>query len=119
MEVTITNTIKYIGTNDKDLDLFESQYIVPNGMAYNSYLIMDEKVAVMAAADKRMIEEWLANIAAALGDKAHQDEDVLSYALFDQVALKFFEKRDQQSAIESALSNAAEAKYHVNIHEVK
>lgn len=59
MDIKITDTIKYIGTNDYDLDLFESQYIVPNGMAYNSYLILDEKSAVMAAADKRKINEWL------------------------------------------------------------
>ena len=59
MDIKITDKIKYIGTNDYDLDLFESQYIVPNGMAYNSYLILDEKCAVMAAADKRKIDEWL------------------------------------------------------------
>ncbi len=59
MDIKITDSIKYIGTNDYDLDLFESQYIVPNGMAYNSYLILDEKSAVMAAADKRKIDEWL------------------------------------------------------------
>ncbi|MBR2589401.1 MAG: FprA family A-type flavoprotein [Clostridia bacterium] len=70
MEVKITDSIKYIGTNDYELDLFESQYIVPNGMAYNSYLILDEKTAVMAAADKRMIDQWLQNIENELGDKA-------------------------------------------------
>lgn len=69
MGVNITDTIRYIGTNDYDLDLFESQYIVPNGMAYNSYLILDEKIAVMAAADKRKIEEWLENIENALGER--------------------------------------------------
>ena len=70
MEVRITDTIKYIGTNDYDLDLFESQYIVPNGMAYNAYLIKDEKSAVMAAADKRKIDEWLENIERELGNTA-------------------------------------------------
>ena len=70
MEVRITDTIKYIGTNDYDLDLFESQYIVPNGMAYNAYLIKDEKSAVMAAADKRKIDEWLENIEKELGNTA-------------------------------------------------
>ena len=67
MEVKITDTIRYIGTNDYDLDLFESQYIVPNGMAYNSYLILDEKIAVMAAADKRKTDEWLAVLDKELG----------------------------------------------------
>ena len=70
MEIKITDTIKYIGTNDYDLDLFESQYIVPNGMAYNSFLIQDEKSAVMAAADKRKIDEWLENIEKELGETA-------------------------------------------------
>ena len=46
--MTVTNDIKYIGVNDHEIDLFEGQYIVPNGMAYNSYVIMDEKIAVMA-----------------------------------------------------------------------
>ena len=45
--MTVTNDIKYIGVNDHEIDLFEGQYIVPNGMAYNSYVIMDEKIAVM------------------------------------------------------------------------
>ena len=54
MDVKITDTIEYIGTNDYDLDLFESQYIVPNGMAYNSYLIKDEKTAVMS----RVFKTW-------------------------------------------------------------
>ena len=69
MEVKISDTIRYIGTNDYDLDLFESQYIVPNGMAYNSYLILDEKIAVMAAADKRKTDEWLAVLDKELGGK--------------------------------------------------
>ena len=70
MDIKITDSIKYIGTNDYDLDLFESQYIVPNGMAYNSFLILDEQSAVMAAADKRMIEQWLQNIEKELGNTA-------------------------------------------------
>ena len=56
----------YIGVNDHDIDLFEGQYIVPNGMAYNSYLLSDEKIAVMDAVDARFVDEWLANIFAAL-----------------------------------------------------
>ena len=68
--MTITNDIKYIGVNDHDIDLFEGQYDVPNGMAYNSYLILDEKVAVMDTVDARFGDEWLANIKAAVADRA-------------------------------------------------
>ena len=58
----ITNDIKYVGVNDHAIDLFEGQYVVPNGMAYNSYVILDEKVAVMDAVDRRFGEEWLENV---------------------------------------------------------
>ena len=58
----ITETIKYIGVDDTTIDLFESQYIVPNGISYNSYLVMDEKIAIMDTADKRKGEEWFANL---------------------------------------------------------
>lgn len=61
-DIIISDSIKYIGTDDKDLDLFESQYVVPNGMAYNSYLILDEKVAVMDTVDKRKGVEWIENL---------------------------------------------------------
>ena len=60
--MTITNDIKYIGVNDHLLDLFEGQYIVPNGMAYNSYAILDEKVAILDTVDKNFTHEWLDNI---------------------------------------------------------
>ncbi len=62
----ITNDIKYIGVNDHAVDLFEGQYVVPNGMAYNSYAIMDEKIAIMDTVDKNFTKEWLDNVAAAL-----------------------------------------------------
>lgn len=62
----ISNDIIYIGADDKDLDLFESQYIVPNGMAYNSYLIKDEKIAIMDTIDERKTEEWLEKLDKAL-----------------------------------------------------
>ena len=58
----ITNDIRYIGVNDHDIDLFEGQYVVPNGMAYNSYAILDEKIAIMDTVDKNFGEEWLNNI---------------------------------------------------------
>lgn len=61
-KVTISDTIRYIGVDDKTIDLFESQYIVPNGVSYNSYLILDDKVAVMDTVDARKTEEWMANL---------------------------------------------------------
>ena len=64
--MNITSDIKYIGVNDKKIDLFEGQYIVPNGMAYNSYCIIDEKIAVMDTVDINFTSEWLANLANAL-----------------------------------------------------
>ena len=65
----ITDDILYIGVNDHDVDLFEGQYVVPNGMSYNSYVIMDEKIAVMDTVDIRFGEEWLKNLAAALNGR--------------------------------------------------
>ena len=65
----ITNDIKYVGVNDKKIDLFEGQYDVPNGMAYNSYVIMDEKIAVMDTVDKMFTHEWLDNVANACGER--------------------------------------------------
>ncbi len=62
----ITNDIKYVGVNDHQVDLFEGQYVVPNGMAYNSYVILDEKIAVMDTVDIHFEKEWLANVETAL-----------------------------------------------------
>ena len=69
-EIKITDTVKYIGVNDKTLDLFESQYVIPNGVSYNSYVILDEKVTVMDTVDARATEEWLANLEEVLGGKS-------------------------------------------------
>lgn len=60
--VVISDAIRYVGVDDRDIDLFESQYIVPDGVSYNSYLIMDEKIALMDTVDARKTEEWLANV---------------------------------------------------------
>ncbi len=60
--MTVTNDIKYIGVNDHEIDLFEGQYIVPNGMAYNSYVIMDEEIAVMDTVDQNFTDEWFAKL---------------------------------------------------------
>lgn len=69
MDIKISEDIKYIGVSTRNIDLFESQYIVPNGMAYNSYVILDEKIAVMDTADKAVGEQWLANLKTVLGDR--------------------------------------------------
>ena len=61
-DVVISDAVKYIGADDKDLDLFESQYIIPNGVSYNSYVILDEKIAVMDTIDTRKTDEWKENL---------------------------------------------------------
>ena len=65
----LTNDIVYVGVNDRKVDLFEGQYVVPEGMAYNSYVILDEKIAVMDTVDKNFTHEWLDNLAEALGSR--------------------------------------------------
>lgn len=70
MKVTISDAVKYIGVDDRDIDLFESQYIVPNGISYNSYLIMDEKVCLMDTVDGRKTAEWEKNLLEELAGRA-------------------------------------------------
>ena len=67
--MTITKDIKYVGVNDKKIDLFEGQYVVPNGIAYNSYVILDDKIAVMDTVDAAFTHEWLDNLEGALGGR--------------------------------------------------
>lgn len=69
MNINISDAIKYIGVDDKDIDLFESQYIVPNGISYNSYVIFDEKICVLDTVDKRKTDEWVANLENVLDGK--------------------------------------------------
>ena len=64
----ITNDIRYIGVNDHDIDLFEGMYTVPEGMAYNSYVILDDRIAVMDTTDCHYVSEWLANKISQWGD---------------------------------------------------
>ena len=80
--IDIANNIKYIGVNDTDIDLFEGQYVVPNGMTYNSYVIIDEKIAVMDTVDITKSEEWMINLESALDGRepdylvvSHLEED--------------------------------------------
>ena len=68
-KVEITDTIKFIGVNDRDIRLFESQYVVPNGMSYNSYIINDEKIVIMDTVDKRATDEWVKNLESELAGR--------------------------------------------------
>ena len=67
--MTITKDIRYIGVNDHNIDLFEGQYDVPNGIAYNSYAIIDEKIAIMDTVDAAFTQEWMDNIQNTLGER--------------------------------------------------
>ncbi|MBE6741480.1 MAG: MBL fold metallo-hydrolase [Ruminococcaceae bacterium] len=69
MDIKISNSIKYIGVNDYDIDLFESQYMLENGMAYNSYAILDEKIAICDSVDKIAVDRWFKNLDEVLGGK--------------------------------------------------
>ena len=84
-DIKITDSILYVGVDDKTLDLFESQYEIPNGISYNSYIIMDEKIAVMDTVDARKTEEWLKNVETVLGDKT-PDNLVISHLEPDHAA---------------------------------
>ncbi len=68
-ENKVTESIIYVGADDKEMDLFESQYVTPNGISYNSYVILDDKIAIMDTVDKRKTDEWLENIEKVLGEK--------------------------------------------------
>ncbi len=101
--MTITNDIKYIGVNDHDIDLFEGQYIVPNGMAYNSYAIIDEKIAVMDTVDANFKDEWLSKLEAVL-DGRKPDYLVVQHMEPDHSAnvLSFAEKYPEATIVSSA-----------------
>ena len=70
MAEIVSEQIKYVGVDDRDLDLFEGQYVVPNGISYNSYVILDEKCAILDTVDQRGTKEWLVNVEEALGGKS-------------------------------------------------
>lgn len=84
-EIRISDAIKYIGVDDKTLDLFESQYVIPHGVSYNSYVILDEKVTVMDTVDKRATDDWMKNLEAALGGRT-PDYLVISHLEPDHAA---------------------------------
>jgi len=99
----ITDTIQYVGTDDKTIDLFESQYIVPNGVSYNSYVILDEKIAVMDGVDERAEKEWLENLESVLNGK-QPDYLVVSHLEPDHAGniQKFMEKYPQAQLVVNA-----------------
>ena len=99
----ITKDIRYVGVNDHDVDLFEGQYVVPNGMAYNSYVILDEKIAVMDTVDARFGQEWLDQIGALLGDR-HPDYLIVQHMEPDHSAniAKFMEQYPDTTVVSSA-----------------
>lgn len=81
----VTDSVKYIGVDDKDIDLFESQYVVPEGVSYNSYVIMDEKITVMDTVDARATDKWIENLKETLGGKS-PDYLVISHLEPDHAA---------------------------------
>lgn len=95
----ITDSIKYVGVNDKTIDLFEGQYPVPNGVSYNSYVLTDEKIVVFDTVDKRKTEEWLDNVEIALGGRV-PDYIVISHMEPDHSAsLKAFLEKYQSTTV--------------------
>lgn len=99
----ITKDIKYIGVNDHDIDLFEGQYVVENGMAYNSYAVVDDKIAVFDTVDKRFCDEWLGNIENTLGDRT-PDYLIIQHMEPDHSAniMQFMDKYENATIVASA-----------------
>ena len=102
-ETYISDSVLYIGADDKTLDLFESQYPVPNGVTYNSYVILDEKVAVMDTADQRVTEQWFDNLEQALGGRT-PDYLIISHMEPDHAAniRRFAEKYPEAKLVGNA-----------------
>ena len=101
----ISNDIKYAGVNDHKVDLFEGQYVVPNGMAYNSYVIMDQKIAVMDTVDENFTDEWLSNLKEIFSNRKH-DYLVVQHVEPDHSASisAFMEKYPEAVIVSSAKS---------------
>ena len=100
---SFSDSVKYIGADDKELDLFESQYIIPNGVSYNSYVILDDKIAVMDSVDERKTDEWFANLEKELGGRT-PDYLVISHLEPDHSAniKKFTEKYPSAALVGTA-----------------
>ena len=105
--IVISDSIKYIGADDTTLDLFESQYIVPNGVSYNSYLILDDKIAVMDTIDARKTKEWFVNLERELNGR-YPDYLIVSHLEPDHSAniLLFIEKYKDAKLVLNAKAKA-------------
>lgn len=116
----ITNDIRYVGVNDHEVDLFEGQYLVPNGMAYNSYVIVDDKVAVMDTVDQHFGEAWLEKIAAVLGDRK-PDYLVVQHMEPDHSAniVKFLERYPDATVVGNAKTFVMMAQFFPDAPEMK
>jgi len=116
----ITNDIRYVGVNDHEVDLFEGQYLVPNGMAYNSYVIVDDKVAVMDTVDQHFGESWLSNIAAVLGER-RPDYLVVQHMEPDHSAniVKFLERYPDATVVGNAKTFVMMAQFFPDAPEMK
>ena len=99
----VTDSILYVGVNDHEVDLFEGQYVVENGMAYNSYVLLDEKIAVFDTVDARFGEEWLANLENTIGGRL-PDYLIVQHMEPDHSAniAKFMEKFPAAQVVASA-----------------
>ena len=93
-KMTVSDSVKYIGVDYTDIDLFESQYPVPDGVSYNSYVILDDKIAVMDTVDERKTEEWFSNLTEVLGDRqpdylviSHLEPDHAS--IFERLGVRY------------------------------
>ena len=121
----ITEDILYVGVNDRNIDLFEGQYIVPEGMAYNSYIISDGKVAVMDSVDSNFVDEWLGNIDNALEGR-EPDYIVVQHMEPDHSAgiKAFMEKYKNAKVVSSAkafpmIKNFSGTDFHISFSMVK
>lgn len=103
--MNVTDSVVYIGVNDREIDLFEGQYIVPNGMAYNSYAVIDEKIAIMDSVDARFTDEWFANIQDALCGR-NPDYIVVQHMEPDHSAnvANFLEKYPESKVVASKIA---------------
>lgn len=120
MGTNVTDEVKYIGVNDHEIDLFEGQYIVENGMAYNSYVILDDKIAVMDTVDQHFGEEWLSNLEAALAGR-RPDYLVIQHMEPDHSAsiTKLMEKYPETTVVATAKAFTMMKQFYADEYEAQ
>ncbi len=120
MGTNVTDEVRYIGVNDHEIDLFEGQYIVENGMAYNSYVILDDKIAVMDTVDQHFGEEWLSNLEAALAGRK-PDYLVIQHMEPDHSAsiIKLMEKYPETTVVATAKAFTMMKQFFANEYEAQ